>query len=175
MEKNISFGKKELIRSTAGAFCLAVIYVSSIFLIAAIDYKSEIAAIIFAVFMSALYFLTLISPDKKCWLLKYLLSVPFSFGVLKYFHLTDYAVRTLNWAIPDYGRFSAGGRLYGLMQVLSFSGLCLFAIILSLFSKWRKGGRFGKVQDIVCISVTVLIVISVLLFETRLPEKILAG
>ena len=120
---------KENIRSIAGALCLAVMYVSSIYLIAAISYKSVTGAVIYALFIAAAYFLTLISPDKKKWLLKYLLSVPLSFGVIWYFWLTEYSVRALNWTYPDYGRFSAGGNFNGLVQVISFSALCLVAII----------------------------------------------
>lgn len=175
MEKETDIRRKELIRSAAGGVCLAVIYVSSIYFIAAIGYKSEIAAVIFAVVMAAVYFVTLISPNKKYWLLKYLLSIPLSFGVLMYFRLTGYAVRALNWAYPGYGNLSAGGRFAGSIQLLSFSGLCMFAVLISLFIRTRKGGVFEKIRDIVSLSITVLIVISVILFETQLPDKILAG
>ena len=166
---------RETIRSIAGALCLAVMYVSSIFLIAAISYKSEPGAVIYALFISVIYFLTLISPDRKKWLLKYLLSIPLSFGVINYFWMTEYSVRALNWAYPGYGRFSAGGNLSGLMQVILFSGICLIAIIASLFIKPRKGKTFDKLQNIVCLAVTVAIVISVLLLEMQFPDKILAG
>lgn len=166
---------KENIRSIAGALCLAVMYVSSIYLIAAISYKSVTGAVIYALFIAAAYFLTLISPDKKKWLLKYLLSVPLSFGVIWYFWLTEYSVRALNWAYPDYGRFSAGGNFNGLVQVISFSALCLVAIIASLFIKPKKESNFRQLQDIACIAVTAGIVTAVLVLEMQFPEKVLAG
>lgn len=166
---------KEVIRSIAGALCLAVMFVSSIFLIAAISYKSEPVAVIYALFISVVYFLTLISPDKKKWLIKYLLSIPLSFGIITYFWKTDYSVRALNWAYPEYGRFSAGGNLNGLMQVVLFSGISLVAIIVSLFIKPKKGNAFNKLQNIVCLAATAAVVIFTLLLEAQFPEKILAG
>ena len=166
---------KETIRSIAGAICLATIYISSIYLIAAISYMSESGAVLYALFIAIVYFLTLISPNKKYWLLKYLSSIPLSLAVLLYFWKTDYSVRALNWAYPDYGRFSAGSNLKGLMQVILFSAICLVAIILSLFIKPKKANSFGKFQNIACIATSAIIVITVLLLETQFPDNVLAG
>ncbi|MBO4637500.1 MAG: hypothetical protein J5685_10185 [Clostridiales bacterium] len=165
---------KENIRSIAGALCLAVIYVSSVYLIDAISYNSEVWAMIYALFIAVAYCLTLISPDKKRWLLKYLLSIPLSFGVNMYFVMTDYSLRALNRAIPDYGRPSAGGNMAGFIRLMSFSVLCLVALIVSLFFKPRKGKTFGKFQNAACIAVTVAVVAAVLILQSQFPDKILA-
>ena len=165
----------EYLRSAAGALCLAVIYVSSVELISLISYMSEVGAVIYGLLIAVLYFLTLISPNKKQWLLKYLLSIPFSFVVFGYFNLTDYSVRALNWVKPGYGRFSAGGNFARLFMAILFSAVCLVAVISSLFIKPQKDSSFKKIQNVVCVASTILIVISVLYLQMQFPEKILVG
>ena len=83
---------------------------------------------------------------------------------------SEYALRALNWVIPDYGRQSAGGRLAGSFELLTLAALCLVGLIVSIFVRPKNYERFRKIQFAVCMVLTVIIIAAVFILEGQFPS-----
>lgn len=162
--------RKELLLNIISSVEAAIIFVSTIFIEEIISGKYGIAAsLVYMVFADVLYGMSLISVNKKTWLLKWGLSIPFSFIVISYFHITNYSVRALNWAFPDYGNPSAGSKFAAVILLLISSAMCLICGLISLFIKPKDHDRFKSVIFIITSVFAALIICVVLILERQFP------
>jgi len=160
---------KEIISNLFFALTLAILYVSTIFVAPVISYGNEVLSLIYIEFIAILYGISLISRNKKIWLIRWGLSIPFSYLVIQYFWNVNYAIRALNWAFPYYGEASAGGNFASSCWMLLLSISCLFSGIIGLFIKIDNFAKFEKIQIIIILIVIGLIVAAVLLLEHQFP------
>lgn len=161
---------KGVVSAVVSAVEISVFYVSTIFIGDIISNKFGFAAaVVYMVFAAVLYGFSLISGNKKEWLLKFGVSVPFSILCFLYFWLTNYSVRALNWVFPDYGLPSAGGQFAGAFLFVIFSVMCLICLIISLFIRIKNYDRFRKIGLAATSVFAVLIVCAVLILERQFP------
>ena len=162
--------RKELLPDIISAMEAAIFFVSTIFIEEIISRKFGLAvSMVYIFFAAALYGMSLISANKKTWLLKWGLSIPFSFIVISYFHLTNYSVRALNWTFPDYGNPSAGSKFAAVILLLISSAMCLICGLISLFIKPKDHDRFKSVKFIITSVFAALIICVVLILERQFP------
>lgn len=149
---------------------LAVFFVPALFLGDLISYKFHILPFIYGGLMAALYALMMKSDKSVRSLAKWGLSLPISYLLLQYFWKTDYAVRSLNWAIKGYGRQSAGGAFAGGFYMAAFCAFCVIAVFCICPLKITNHKLFKKIQ--ICAgSVTGLVIVAVtLLLERAFPS-----
>lgn len=154
---------------------IAVVFVSTMFLSDMISIKLSPLEFVFIVFAAFLYGLGMVSRDIKHWILKWGLSILFSFVVLQYFWKTDFSLRALNWVLKDYGNTSAGGRFAGFI-LLCFQVICSFISGIAGIAAGKvlvdreKYEDYERKQVIAGIVVTLLIVIVVILLERSFPS-----
>ena len=79
--------------------------------------------------VAVIYAVMLLSENRKTLLLKWVLTLPFSFLCLEYFWQTHYSVRALNWMTEGYGKQSAGGNFAGFLFLVLLFVLCISAKI----------------------------------------------
>ena len=162
---------KGFILAVVSAVEISVFYVSTIFIVNIVSGRYNFAAaVIYMVLAAVLYGITLVSRNKKEWLLKFGASLPFSLLCLQYFRLTDYSVRALNWVFPDYGLPSAGGRFASSFLFVIFSVMCLICLMVSLFIRIKDYARFSKIQLVITSVCVILIVSIVLILERQFPS-----
>lgn len=161
--------KKDLLINVLLSFELSIIFVSAIFLSEIISYKNDLWALAYIVFISLIYGITMISKDKKSLLLKWGLSIPFSYITIQYFWITHYSVRALNWVFPAYGKQSAGGMLSGFILLLLLSAMCLICGILSCYVKVKNHKSFEKIQLLLTSTIVLGTVATVLILEQTIP------
>lgn len=159
----------DILYSVVFAFILAVLFVSAVFLSDIIAAKGVIPAFAYLILTAVVYGVTMISKNTKTALLKWGMSVPFSYLVLQYFWQTDFAVRALNWTYPGYGSASAGGAFAGFVQLIFLSVSCLIGGIAGAFSEKKDFARFRKVQFLISFLSAAVISIVVLLLEKQFP------
>lgn len=157
--------------------CLAVTYISSLFLTEVVSYKSEWpATFVFIVLMAVLYFFMLVSKDRKSTLIKWLISIPFAIPIWFWFVKSDYSLRALNWAVPEYGLQSGGGAFAVVFLWAVFSGMCCITLLISIAVKPRLPEKAWRIQLYVAIALTLLMITSVIFLENQFPsaEEVLA-
>lgn len=162
--------KKLIIIDVISALIISILYVSSIFLSVIASYKSIVLSMVYIVVTAFLYGTSLVSRKKTEWMFKYALSIPFSFLLLQYFWKTNYSIRALNWVFPNYGKDTAGGGFTGGLLFILSSAFCLTSGILSLFIKPKNYKTFEKLQLIITIPLTMLIVVFILILEQQFPS-----
>lgn len=150
------------------SFSMALIYVSGIFLSDILSFSMALTGL-YIVFTAALYALAAVGRDSRTAFIKWAVSVPFAYLVIQYFRRTDYAIRSLNWLYPGYGRQSAGGAFAALFNMLALSVLCLPGIIAGANAKPEVHKRLQKIQPAVIISADIIITSAVLILESRFP------
>ena len=69
---------KEIMKTIFLALTLSVFYVSAIFIAPVISYSSTGMSFVYVVFVAVLYGVSSTSRNKKIWLMKWGLSIPFS-------------------------------------------------------------------------------------------------
>jgi len=99
---------------------MSVITVSAIFLAEIIGIANELFRLPYLLIVAVIYAAMLLSESKKQLLLKWVLSLPFSFFCFEYFWQTHYSIRALNWIIEGYGTQSAGGNFSGFIVLIAF-------------------------------------------------------
>lgn len=164
--------KKNLMTNVILSLELSILFISAIFLSELISYKNDILALAYIVFISLFYGVAMISEDKKSLLLKWGLSIPFSYITIQYFWITHYSVRALNWIFPAYGKQSAGGAFVGLILILLLSVLCLVCGVLSCFVKVKDYKSFEKIQIIVISIMVLFIAAAVFILEQQFPSDL---
>lgn len=161
---------KERIITAVSAACLAVIYVSTVFLLDIVEGKSgNTAAMLFGGAMVVLYLLTLISEMRKTVLAKWLLSIPFAIPIWYWFVRCDFALRALNWVYPGYGRRSAGGAFASVFMWINFTGLCFAALLLCLIFKRKLSPRVKRAQVIISVVTSIALAVIVNLLIADFP------
>ena len=125
--------------------------------------------LVYLALTAALYGFCLISADKKIWLLKWGLSLPFSYIVLQYFQAYHYSIRALNMAFPHYGRETAGGLFTGAGMFYTLCFFCAVSGIAAMFIKPGNPSAFAKVQLITAVCAGGITVAAVLLLERQFP------
>ena len=149
---------------------LALFFVPAVFLSDIIFWETDWLVLVYVVFMAALYGFALISKSRLQALFKWLASLPFAYLAFQYFWSTKYALRSLNWVFPGYGKQSAGGAFASMGIMVLFGILCVAAFVIALFIKPRNYSRFEKIQLCVCTAAAVCIVIVTLLLEKQFPS-----
>lgn len=162
--------KKLIIIDVIFALIISILYVSSIFISVIISCKSIVLSMVYIVLTAFLYGTSLVSRKKTEWIFKYALSVPFSFILLQYFWKTHYSIRALNWVFPNYGRNTAGGGFVSIGLLTLSSVFCLTSGIIGLLIKPKNYKTFEKIQLIVTLPLTMLVVISILILERQFPS-----
>lgn len=162
--------KKNLLKNIILSFELSIIFVSAIFISQIISYKNDILALAYIVFTSLIYGFAMISKDKKVLLMKWGLSIPFSYITIHYFWITNYSLRALNWIFPAYGTQSGGGEFSGFVLLLLLSVLCIICCILSPSVKVKNYKRFEKIQLFITSTVVLDTVAAVLILERQFPS-----
>lgn len=148
---------------------LALFFVPAVFLSDIISWKTNWLVLAYVAFMAALYGFALISKSKLQAFFKWLVSLPFDYLAFEYFWSTKYALRSLNWVFPGYGRQSAGGAFASMGNTALFGILCISAFVIALFIKPRNFSRFKKIQLCLCTAAAVVIVTVTLLLEMHFP------
>ena len=149
---------------------IAIIFTANIFIVPLTGNKFNFTvSLVYMVFVAALYGFALVSRNKRAWLLKWGVSIPFSFLILQYFRITDYSIRALNWVYPGYGRPSGGGQFADLFLGILFTAMCLICGLVSLFISRKLPDRFRKIQFAVMLLFSVLTVCAVLMLEMQFP------
>ena len=161
--------KKNLLKNIILSFELSIIFVSAVFLSQIISYKNNFLALAYIVFTSLIYGFAMISKYKKEVLLKWGLSIPFSYIAIQYFWITHYSVRALNWAFPSYGKQTAGGDFSGFVLLLFLSVSCLICGALSRSVSVKDYSAFQKIQIIVISIIVLFTVAAVLILEQQFP------
>ena len=160
---------KDILSAVVFAFILAVLFVSAFFLSNIIAAKGVIPAFAYIILTAVVYGVTMISKNTKTALLKWGLSVLFSYLVLQYFWQTNYAVRALNWTDPGYGSASAGGNFAGFVQLIFLCISCLIGGIAGMFAEKKNFEKFRKVQFFVSFVSAGLVIAAVLILEQQFP------
>ena len=162
--------KKGILTNVMLSLELSILFVSAIFLSEIINYKNGILSLVYIVFIAILFGFTLISKDKKMLLLKWGLSIPFSYIIIHYFWQTNYSVRALNWIFPSYGETSAGGNFSGFVLMLLLFILSLICGIVSLSINVKDYRLFEKSQLIITSIFVLITVATVLILEQHFPS-----
>lgn len=158
--------KTEILYVLLCSVLLAIFFVPALFLGDLISYKFDLLPFIYGGLMSALYALMMKSDKAIGSLAKWGMSLPISYLILQYFWKTDYAVRSLNWAIKGYGRQSAGGAFAGGFYMAAFCAFCFIAVFVICPLKLKNHKLFKKIQ--ICAgSVIGLVIVAVTLFLER--------
>ena len=157
------------------SIAVSIIYVSTIFLSHLVFIKIFPLGFVYLILAAVLYGLGMISRNNKSWILKWLLSVLFSYIVLRYFWQTDFSIRALNWVLPGYGKESAGGGFAGLVEVCYRLILCFVSGIASIFlgkviAERGKYEKFGKIQLIITATIALILVVITMALESRFPS-----
>ena len=162
---------KEKIFDIISAIELSIFYISTIFINTIIsDRYGILPSIIYMLLVAAVFGIALVSKNKKIWLLKVGVSVPFSYLVLQYFWKTHYYIRALNQSFPNYGRDTAGGRFAGSLLLLFFSVLCLISGGISLNINIRDYDSYRIKLFVFTSAFAVFIVCIVLISERQFPS-----
>ena len=157
--------------SDAALACSASIFlVSAMFLSQIISVRSTGLSLLYIVVTAVMYLFAMIAKDKRSVLIKWLISIPCAIGIWWLFIKSEYALRALNWVIPDYGRQSAGGRLAGAFELLTLSLLCLIGLIVSIFVRPKDYERFRKIQLAVCMALMVIVIAVVFILNGQFPS-----
>lgn len=156
---------------------MSVFYVPTLFLEDIISWKTDKLVFVYIGFMAVLYGAMLISGSKTEFVLKWVFSLPLSFLVLNYFWKTKFAIRSLNWVFPGYGRQSAGGGFAWMVVMFFFTAFCGIALFIALLIEPKKIKVFERIQLCVGVITAVFIVITVIRLEQHFPsyEKIFCG
>ena len=94
---------------------MSAVVVSAIFLAEIIRTANDLLLLPYLLVVAVIYAVMLLSENRKTLLLKWVLTLPFSFLCLEYFWQTHYSVRALNWMTEGYGKQSAGGNFAGFL------------------------------------------------------------
>ena len=123
---------------------MSVITVSAIFLAEIIGIANELFRLPYLLVVAVIYAAMLLSESKKQLLLKWVLSLPFSFFCFEYFWQTHYSIRALNWIIEGYGTQSAGGNFSGFIVLILLLVLCFAGMIFAYSKSSEKIKRYIK-------------------------------
>lgn len=160
-----------------GAFVTATMFMPVHYLSNILSWKFNVEIIILfvipllcGVFMAAALF----SEKVRYALMKWGLSLPISFVMWRYFISNDFYMRSLNWAIPNYGDSTVGGDIAGFIAVSSllfiempFVGI---AIGISHKVKNQKLEKALNVMEIIASVVCIVITLTVIHLNTIMPQ-----
>lgn len=176
--------KKKFLHAAYILFCaaaMAVFFVTTVFLSDIISWKANLwVTLAYLAVMAALYGALLIGSVSELFI-KWGLSLPLSYLVINWFWETDFAVRSLNWAFPGYGRQSAGGGFAFGVLIMTFLGACLGAFIaalcISILGKPKAHPAFLKAQVRAGGALLAAVIIVTILLEKRFPtyDEIFGG
>lgn len=162
---------------------MSVFFVTTLFLADIISWKNDKAALAYVIFMVVLYGI-MIYGHFVYYFIKWVISLPLSYLVINYFWKTNYAVRSLNWMFPGYGKMSAGGGFaFGVITVgfviacFISMGIAFFLSAASLNVKAEKVAVFEKIQLGLGVLLSVFIIALTVALERKFPsyESIFAG
>ena len=149
---------------------MSVITVSAIFLSEIIGIANELFRLPYLLVVAVIYAAMLLSESKKQLLLKWVLSLPFSFFCFEYFWQTHYSIRALNWIIEEYGTQSAGGNFSGFIVLILLLVLCFAGMIFAYSKSSEKIKRYTKAQSLVSLLILILVIIVVVSLESFFPS-----
>jgi len=138
-----------LIKLLISGACLAVCYVSGLFLSDVISNKSELLMLLYLLCTAAVYALLMLSKNAKTALLKWLCSLPFAYLCFVFFWHTEFYLRGLNWVSPGYGRPSAGANFAGFMQLMLLTVLCFIAWLAGLCRHPKQMETIARLQRLI--------------------------
>ena len=162
---------KDKVSTIVLSVCLAVIFVATIFLIGPVSYKFNLpVTLIYSCLMTLLYMFTLADEKRKTMLIKWLLSIPLSFPVWKWFVRCEFMLRCLNWFFPEYGRQSAGGAFAQSFLMLIFMGVCGSGVFICLLTKPKLPEKVKKLQPVISLALTLILWMIVLVLEKNFPS-----
>ena len=163
----------KVIIDIVAAISMAVLFVSAIFLVEIISASVEsiYPEFVFVGLVAIVYGFELVSNDTKRSLLRFGMSIPFSYLVLQFFWRTDYLIRSLNWVIPEYGRHQSGGAAFvGAFRFFIQIAACFVMGCIGLGLNKRDYVVPEKVQVVVSICVTMALILIVVTLEKRFPS-----
>ena len=163
----------KVIIDTVVAFSMAVLFVSAIFLteIISASVKSIYPEFVYIGFVAIAYGFDFVSSDIKRSLLRFGMSIPFSYLVLQYFWRTDYYIRSLNWIMPEYGMHQSGGSAFvGTFRLFIQIAACFMMGCIGLGLNQRNYVVSEKLQVVVSISATLALILFVVTLEKRFPS-----
>ena len=150
---------KGLLTDAALACSASVFSVSAMFLAQIISIRSTGFSLLYIVVTAVMYLFAMIAKDKRSVLMKWLISIPCAIGIWWLFIKSEYALRALNWVIPDYGR-----------QLLTLSLLCLIGLIVSIFVRPKDYERFRKIQFVACMALMAIVIAVVFILNGQFPS-----
>jgi hypothetical protein len=162
--------KLKIVNTIICSATMASVIVSAIFLSEIISISNYLSVFPYLVLVAIIYAIMLLSESKKNILLKWLISLPFSYLCISYFWRTNYSIRALNWMIPGYGKQSAGGNFANFVTIIFLLFLCLGGILFASCMSSVKMKPYIKKQSLVGILIQIVIVIVVIYLETLFPS-----
>ena len=109
---------------------MSAVVVSAIFLAEIIRTANDLLLLPYLLVVAVIYAVMLLSENRKTLLLKWVLTLPFSFLCLEYFWQTHYSVRALNWMTDVYCMLSAVGYFAVFLFIVLLLVHCISAIII---------------------------------------------
>ncbi len=158
------------------AFSMALLYISSLFLVDMIFFRSSVWAIMFSAVTAMVYGFYMVSKNKLFCLLKWGLSIPFSYIVIKWFWSVNFSVRAIYWLDPEYGNLSGGSAFASgsMLMVLSFlfllNGIIGAVIGQEMIVKLRGTDTgFELIQVVTAVVISIVIIIIAISLEGVFP------
>lgn len=149
---------------------MSAVIVSAIFLSEIISIANDLFVLPYLLLVAIIYASMLLSESKKSVLLKWIVSLPFSYLCFNYFWKTNYSIRALNWMISGYGKQSAGGNFAGFVTLIVILFLCLGGIIFATSKSSEKFKSYTKKQSFAGTLILIVIMIVVIYLETLFPS-----
>lgn len=158
------------------AAAMSVFFVTTLFLADIISWKNDKAVFIYLIVMAVLYGV-MISGHFVYYFIKWVISLPLSYLIINYFWITNYAVRSLNWMFPGYGKMSAGGGFALGVITVGFviacfisMGIAFFLSAASLGVKAENIAVFEKIQLGLGVLLSVFIIALTVTLERKFPS-----
>lgn len=170
--------KSPIVRSSVafGAFQIAALFIPAHLLINILSMKANGAEFLAIMICGFLSFFTIFGESVKSAALKWLLSLPITFILIVFFRGSNFYLRALNWAIPDYGEASMGGLWASGFLLICHAAASFFSLLLGLgMSSLRKDIKSEKIikfitiSEKICAVVSIAIVLTVMVFDISMP------
>lgn len=160
-----------------GAFQITALFYLAHLLINILSLKTDGGEFLAIMICSVLSFIAIFSESVKCAALKWLLSLPITFILIVFFRASNFYVRAINWAIPDYGEPSMGGLWASGFLLICHAAASFFSLILGLgmsslrkYIKSEKIIKFITISEKICAVISVAIVFTVMMFDISMPS-----
>lgn len=155
------------------AFSIAILFNPSHILITALSLKNMYVALAAILLCGVMSFFAVLSESVGQAVLKWLISLPISVVFWIFLVKIQFSLRILNWTVQDYGKSSAGDRMFFMFLLLIHLGAVVCALGtgcgLSKSVKSEKKLEFVSIIKKICGAAVVVIAAAILLLDMAMP------